>query len=225
MGLMGSLHCIGMCGALVFSIHSQGSNGKSRWDYLLSYYIGKTSTYIFLGILFGSLGQTFHLFLSQQKLSIIVGVSFLIYFGVSRFNPKYLAINIHSNLLNLTRLFSQLIQKKSNLKLFLMGAGNGFLPCGLVYTAAIASISTGHVINSVFFMLGFGIGTIPSLTSVVYIFKFIPEKLKPFLNYMYQYLILLIAILLILRGMNLGIPYISPAYNEHKEEVHSCCHK
>lgn len=225
MGFMGSMHCIGMCGPLVMSIHKSGGAHKPNPIYQLAYHIGKILSYVLIGIIFGALGQTFNLFLSQQKLSIAVGISFILFFIFSKINSSSLSSSLTSKILPVTRFFSQLVEGKSILKLFFTGIGNGFLPCGFVYAAAAASIATGQILDSALFMIGFGIGTIPALTSVIYFFRLLPERAKTFFNSIYHYLLVIVGILLILRGLNLGIPYISPAYDVEKEEVHGCCHK
>lgn len=225
LGLMGSVHCIGMCGPLVMSIHTRNGQNKSNIGYQAAYHFGKITAYLIIGLIFGSIGQSLHVFLSQQKLSILLGIGFILYFLFSHFkfgNSSYL---FASKLTQVSRFFTSIVEQKSLPKLFLSGLGNGFLPCGLVYTAASASIASGHWETSLWFMFGFGLGTIPSLTSVVYLVCIIPNHIRSFLSYFYKYLVLIVGILLILRGLNLGIPYISPAMNAETEEVHSCCHK
>lgn len=161
----------------------------------------------------------------NPKLSIIIGISFILFFIFSKIKSTPKSSSISSKILPLTRFFSLLVKKKSVLKMFFTGIGNGFLPCGLFYTAAAASIATGHMEDSILFMAGFGLGTVPALTTVIYFYRFIPQRAKIVFNHVYNYLLIIVGILLILRGLNLGIPYISPAYNSEKEEVHSCCHK
>lgn len=220
MGLLGSLHCIGMCGPLVASIHRQ----NKTFIHFAAYYIGKTSSYLLIGLLVGVLGSSLHLFLSQQKLSILIGCSFLIYFFIHKFqlNSKTTFPQLALKLSN--QFFSYKLQNIGS-KNLVMGIANGFLPCGLVYTAATASIASGHLSYSMLFMLGFGLGTIPSLTSVNFILKLIPKKFLPIWEKLYRYLTLLIGVLLILRGLNLGIPYLSPNFDTEKQEVGTCCHK
>jgi uncharacterized protein len=225
MGFMGSMHCIGMCGPLVMSIHKSGGTTKPNLNFQLAYHIGKILSYVLIGAFFGLLGQTFNLFLSQQKLSIAVGLSFILFFIFSKIKSKSFSSSLTSKILPIPRFFSQLVKDKSILKMFLTGIGNGFLPCGFVYAAAAASISTGQVIDSALFMIGFGAGTIPALTSVIYFFRLLSEKIKSFFNGIYRYMLIIVGILLILRGLNLGIPYLSPAYDTEKKAVHSCCQK
>jgi sulfite exporter TauE/SafE len=225
MGFMGSMHCIGMCGPLVMSIHKSGGTNKPNPLYQFAYHIGKILSYVLIGILFGAMGQTFNLFLSQQKLSIAIGVSFILFFLFGKIKSTSFSSSLTSKILTVTRFFSQLVEGKSILKMFFTGIGNGFLPCGFVYAAAVASIATGKILDSALFMIGFGIGTIPALTSVIYFFRLLPEKAKSLFNGIYNYLLIIVGILLILRGLNLGIPYISPAYDIETEEVHGCCHE
>lgn len=220
MGLLGSFHCIGMCGPLVLSIH-KGNRDIWQQSY---YHIGKLTSYILIGFIFGLLSSSLHLFLSQQKLSIIVGLSFLIYFIFQSIQPTPSSPVARISVKISNFLFKYQF-KHPFLKYFTIGLGNGFLPCGLVYTAAVASVASGHIEQSILFMIGFGLGTIPSLTGIQLIFQLIPEQVKVVWNSMYRYLILIVGILLIMRGLNLGIPYLSPAYDLEKEEIHSCCHK
>lgn len=225
MGLMGSMHCIGMCGPLVMSLHTHAGITKQNILYQAAYHIGKMVAYVFIGIVFGILGQTMHLFLSQQKLSILLGIGFILFFLLNKIKLMNLSAFNSSKILPITRFFNQLVTEKSSSKMFFIGIGNGFLPCGFLYTAASASIATGYLTDSILFMVGFGLGTIPSLTAAIYIFKYLPQKTKLIFSYLYNYLTLIIGILLILRGLNLGIPYISPELNLEKEEIHGCCHK
>jgi len=225
MGFMGSIHCIGMCGPLVMSLHGRGGGVRSNAFYQLAYHIGKICSYMVIGVQFGILGQTFHFFLSQQKLSLVIGISFILFFLFSKITSSKLSNSLTAKFLPITRFFNHIVVEKSILKMFLTGIGNGFLPCGFVYTAASASIATGKIEDSVLFMAGFGFGTIPALTGVIYLFHLVPERIKSSCNFIYRYLLIILGVLLILRGLNLGIPYISPAYNVETEEVHGCCHK
>jgi sulfite exporter TauE/SafE len=121
MGFMGSMHCIGMCGPLVMSIHKSGGTHKPNPIYQLAYHLGKILSYVLIGIIFGALGQTFNLFLSQQKLSIVVGASFILFFIFSKLKSRPISSSLTSKLLPITRFFSQLVTEKSVLKLFLTG--------------------------------------------------------------------------------------------------------
>lgn len=220
LGLMGSLHCIGMCGPLLAQIHA-----KKRILFQIYHHSGRILAYLILGSITGVLGQSMHWFVSQQVLSILIG-SLMILYGI--FNSYW---NSHSNIFIsklLNKIPTYFFQNRDHdgfSKHFIYGLGNGFLPCGLVYTAAAASISEGHLRDSVLFMFGFGIGTIPSLMSFVYLFKKVSSNVLTAFEFIYKYIVIIVGVLLILRGLGLNIPYISPALNPETNEVHGCCHK
>lgn len=219
MGIAGSLHCLGMCGPLVLALFRK----KDHSGYLI-YHIGKSAAYILIGLAFGILGQTFHLFLSMQKLSILAGVSLLIY-TLIQFGSQWAWIKSFPNLPVIV--YSTLRKLLSYLRLnprYFAGFLNGFLPCGLVYVAATSSIASGNILHSMLWMLSFGIGTLPSLSLVYFSWSNL-EKACPGLTKNLQWRIsFIIAILLIFRGLNLGIPILSPHCDSETKKV-ECCHK
>ena len=120
----------------------------------------------------------------------------------------------------------QLFFKKNNSSLFSIGLLNGLLPCGLVYMAAAGAVATGNIISSIFFMAFFGLGTLPVMWSVAFFGNFISINIRQSIRKAYPYMMMLMACLLILRGLGLGIPYVSPEVAQQKEKVVSgCCHK
>ncbi len=221
MGLLGSIHCMGMCGPLVLGIFKDTLSSKP-YNYFL-YHFGKLMAYGTLGFGFGLLGKSLHLFISQQQLSILTGALLLLYYIINKmsgFNEKM--THLSTTTYNRIKTFTNQMPLP---KFYLLGFLNGFLPCGLVYLAATSSIATGHVLKSILWMVGFGIGTIPSLTLILWLSRMFQSKFNPILSQIYQQLTLVLAVLLILRGLNLGIPYISPKYNPVEEKVSKCCHR
>lgn len=221
MGLLGSIHCMGMCGPLVLGIFKDSLSSKP-YNYIL-YHLGKLMAYGTIGFGFGLLGKSLHLFISQQQLSILTGALLLIYYIITKVSGS------NEKMSQLTTIIYNRIKTITNQmplpKFYLLGFLNGFLPCGLVYLAATSSIATGHVLKSILWMVGFGIGTIPSLTFILWLSRMFQSKFNPILSQIYQQLTLVLAVLLILRGLNLGIPYISPKYNPQEEKVSKCCHR
>lgn len=234
LGFLGSLHCIGMCGpiALALPVHQKGFWG--RIGGILAYNIGRSITYGAFGLLLGSVGQRFAYFGYQQALSLVMGI--LILLGV--FFTKYSASQFLS-MKPLQRFISSVKNKMIKLfnrtsigALFSIGLLNGFLPCGLLYVALAGSLTQADPLKSCLFMILFGISTIPLMFSVSYMGKWLSQSLKQRFQHMTPMIVSAMAILLIVRGLNLGIPYFSPKLAVEKEvnsvvcdTVLSCCHK
>jgi sulfite exporter TauE/SafE len=101
-----------------------------------------------------------------------------------------------------------LFKSKSIFATLFIGFLNGLLPCGMVYLALGSAIATGSVTGGGMFMMFFGLGTMPALMLVglggqIFGFKYVLQKWMP-------YMIATMGMVLILRGMNLGIPFLSP---------------
>ena len=107
--------------------------------------------------------------------------------------------------------------------MFLIGAANGLLPCGMVYFAIAGALAAGSVVHGVLFMASFGLGTFPLMMLLSYFGFIINISLRNKIRKAVPYFMAAIAILLILRGMNLGIPYISPSFNAAGESIP--CHR
>ena len=94
--------------------------------------------------------------------------------------------------------------------LFWIGILNGFLPCGLVYIAIAGAIGTQSLVQGILFMVLFGLGTIPMLLVVSILGNLISISLRNKINKLIPYVIVFVGIVFILRGLNLGIPFLSP---------------
>ena len=95
--------------------------------------------------------------------------------------------------------------------LFLIGLLNGLLPCGLVYMAVAGALATGNIVYSGLFMAFFGLGTLPAMLAMSYAGSFVSLTMRNKIKKAVPYILCFMGILLILRGLNLNIPYISPA--------------
>ncbi len=226
-GIVGSFHCIGMCGPLALSLPIAKKSILAKLSGAFIYNAGRVVTYSFLGAIFGLVGQTFFLFGFQQWLSIIAGSIILILVVLP--NTNLVSNNISkstSQFFNKLRTtLANLFNKKSSGSLFTIGLLNGFLPCGLVYMAIAGAIATGSVGSSILFMAAFGFGTLPIMWSVVFFGNFVSISLRKNIRRAYPYMMAFMACLLILRGMGLGIPYVSPKFNSQKAAAIECCSK
>jgi sulfite exporter TauE/SafE len=224
MGLLGSFHCVGMCGPLALSLPLNSDSFWSKFSGSLLYNAGRIVTYSVFGLLFGAIGKSVALFGYQQWLSILLGV-LIIFFIVL---PKRIAVFNNNNfalhfLEKIRASLGKLFLKKNYASLFLIGLLNGLLPCGLVYMAVAGAAATGDIINSIFFMAFFGLGTLPMMWSVAFFGNYVSIGIRHKIRKAYPYMMMLLACLLILRGMGMGIPYISPKVNVEKKEVLRCC--
>ncbi|MGE5680745.1 MAG: sulfite exporter TauE/SafE family protein, partial [Bacillota bacterium] len=211
-GLFGSLHCIGMCGPIVLALPESSAERSRFIAGRLLYNSGRILSYAFIGLILGLFGSGFAMFGFQQDLSIALGVLILISvvftYGIrnSRFNFHF--SNVYTS--KLKSLFSRYLTKKSGSSLFILGILNGFLPCGLVYVAIAGAISTASSIKAALFMASFGLGTLPLMFAVSLFGNFLNINIRRKLNRLIPVFACILALILILRGMNLGIPYISP---------------
>ena len=102
------------------------------------------------------------------------------------------------------------LKKKTPDTFLTIGFLNGFLPCGLVYMAVFGAIATGGMWTGSLYMALFGIGTIPLMTFAIYLGNFLNVQVRTRIRKAIPVFVVAIACLFILRGMGLGIPYISP---------------
>jgi sulfite exporter TauE/SafE len=88
---------------------------------------------------------------------------------------------------------------------------NGFLPCGMVYVALFGAIAMQSPSLGILYMVLFGLGTVPMMSSIVYLNSFLTISIRNKIQKAISYVAVFIGIVFILRGLGLGIPYISPS--------------
>lgn len=214
LGAVGSVHCIGMCGPLAMALPSVSKNETSRFLSTLLYNVGRMLTYSIYGLLAGIIGMSFALFGFQQWLSIILGLLIIVYVLFSK--KKYAQPGTVFMLLEKLRaLLGNLFFKRNYHSVFFIGLLNGLLPCGMVYMALAGAVSTGSMLKSAFFMAAFGLGTLPVMWSIAFFGSSVSLNMRLSIKKLYPYLMFGMALLLIVRGLGLGIPYMSPLLNEH----------
>lgn len=224
-GFAGSLHCVGMCGPLALSLPVSHTNNLSRITGGLVYNSGRILTYTLLGLILGSFGKLIILTEWQSKLSLALGVIILLYLFV----PKKYFHFTSSNSLNKPYLFlrkqlGSLFQSKKQSSLLYIGLLNGLLPCGLVYLALSSSAITANSIHGGMFMFFFGLGTLPAMFATVVLGNYLNQSIRLKINKAVPVLLFFMAVLLILRGLELGIPFISPAFPDGIDKVSVSCH-
>ena len=236
LGLASNFHCIGMCGPIAMAIPVNRSSNLTIALGALQYNLGRIITYAVLGLIIGSIGITINTFGILQWLSIIAGIGIILYawrkYFQNLFSSKLPSIGIQPVL---NKGLGKIIKSNSPFKLLLLGTLNGLLPCGMVFVALGNALLTGGVIPSALAMIAFGIGTLPAMVAVTFMANKINVSARKKLNRIVPYMLTLVGLLIILRGMNLGIPFISPSatviekvINEDGEVESSvqmdCCH-
>lgn len=212
LGLLGSFHCVGMCGPIAFMLPVDRSNSTKKVVQILTYHFGRVLAYSLIGIVFGLVGKGLYLFGVQQQLSIAIGILMIVIVLIPTqiFNKYNFSKPIYKLISKVKSSLGQALKKKTADTFLTIGFLNGFLPCGLVYMAVIASMATQSAIQSSLYMVLFGLGTIPLMTTAIYIGKFLNATVKQRIQKAIPVFVVIIGLLFIFRGMGLGIPYLSP---------------
>lgn len=225
-GLISSLHCIGMCGPIAMMLPLERSNPTKKAIQILLYHAGRLTAYGSLGLIFGFLGKGLYLAGMQQQLSIIAGVLIITIVIVpekvfAKYNFSRPIYNILSKIK--TSLGSQFINKTLK-AIFTIGLLNGFLPCGLVYAALFGAIAMQNEFYGATYMLFYGIGTIPMMTAVVYMTTLFSNPFRNKIQKLIPIVTVCIGVLFIMRGLGLGIPYLSPSTMSLYVQANPNCH-
>ncbi|MCF8240598.1 MAG: sulfite exporter TauE/SafE family protein [Melioribacteraceae bacterium] len=211
-GFFGSFHCVGMCGPIAIALPVFTD---SKWVLLYSrilYNLGRVITYAAIGALFGLFGNRLALAGFQQDISIFFGVVIILYVILPRkIKTAFAKTIIYRAVSDFVKgSFQKVMKYKSSSSLFVIGLLNGLLPCGFVYVALAGAMTTGDFLSGAGFMALFGFGTFPIMLAASLAGKFINVKIRQKINKLIPALAVLLAMLFILRGLSLGIPYISP---------------
>ena len=223
-GLGGSLHCVGMCGPLLLAFHGSQELSVNSLSRQLLYHSGRITTYAVFGGITGLLGQTIKIAGFQQGLSIFIGV--LIGLGaLGIIGHSFTAVKwpfMDRIFLKLKMKMGALLHKGKDTSRFVLGMLNGFLPCGLVYVGLGGAMTTGCYEEGMLFMTFFGLGTLPLLLGVTFLGSLIKPALRNSLRPAMLGITLVFSVLLILRGLNLDIPYLSPQISGPVDEITDC---
>lgn len=172
-GLLGGVHCFGMCGSIVGILTAQLPEDGTRWPFHLAYNSGRIASYTLAGLLVGAVGQAGlllrdvvpvqHLLFALSSLMLIaLGLYLAGIWGMVRRIEKAGSVLWHL-IQPLTR---PLFPVTSPARAFLLGTLWGWLPCGLVYSVLVTALASGHAQSGALIMLAFGLGTLPSLLAI-----------------------------------------------------------
>ncbi len=215
LGLMGSFHCLGMCGPIAFILPVDRYSKPKMALQTFLYHLGRMTAYATIGFIFGFLGKGISLIGFQQNVSLIMGIlmvtfAFIPSTKILRLKPL---AGWNKFVYFVKNALSGYLKKRSTFGFYIIGFFNGLLPCGLVYIALVGAMATGDPIMGALYMAIFGLGTAPMMTLAIYLGNFVSLKVRNKINKLIPYAVVLVGILFILRGLNLGIKYLSPSDN------------
>lgn len=213
LGLISSLHCVGMCGPIAMMLPVDHQSEAKKVTQIITYHLGRLTAYATIGLIFGLLGRGFFLAGLQQKMSVFIGLAMIaaVLIPERMFSKYNLSKPVYKVISNIKSTLGKQFKNKSYKSLFAIGLLNGFLPCGMVYVALFGAIAMQSAGFGILYMLLFGLGTIPLMTIVVYIHSLLKLPFRNKIQKAIPYVAVVIGVLFILRGLGLGIPYVSPS--------------
>ncbi len=171
-GLLGSSHCIGMCGGIVGALNGGISQfGKpsagSLFPYHIAYNLGRISSYVLVGLLAGFIGSTLIEVGVSPVMGGLIAASFMIALGLYLTDWWRGLVWLERAGGHLWKYLQPIGQKflpvTSLPKALMLGLIWGWLPCGMVYAAVAWSLTSGSAMQGAWLMFGFGLGTLPAL--------------------------------------------------------------
>lgn len=223
LGLISSFHCVGMCGPLALALPVAHLGRGKQWLSLGLYNAGRVITYGALGLIFGLAGRKLYLAGFQQWFSIGAGLLMLVlafqYFIRKRSVQPVWLNGFHRRV---QAWMQWSLQSKHISGYLVLGMANGLLPCGMVYLAIAGALTTTQVYQGVVFMVLFGAGTLPAMMALGIFGLRADLTVRKRIKQAMPFVIGGVALLLILRGLNLGIPFISPHLSGAVADSASC---
>lgn len=212
LGLISSLHCMGMCGPIAMMLPLNYNNPAKKAAQILLYHFGRMTAYGSLGLLFGIVGRGFYLAGLQQQASIIAGIVMItiVLLPEKQFAKYNFSKPIYRIISKIKTGLGSQFRKRSYKALFITGLLNGYLPCGLVYAALFGALAMQNIAFSTAYMLLYGLGTIPLMSLVVYASSLFKNAWRNSVTKIVPYIAVCIGIWFIVRGLSLSIPYLSP---------------
>jgi len=173
LGFFGGGHCVGMCGGLSSAFALQLPPGLNRAGLIVLLNLGRISSYVFIGLLVGAIGQIGisldqtrwlqnGLYLSANLLLLFLGLYLA---GISSLATRIESIG-RPVWKRLNPLLNRLLPIQSVPACFGVGMLWGWLPCGLVYSASLYALGSGNALEGGLYMLAFALGTLPNLLAM-----------------------------------------------------------
>lgn len=202
-----------MCGPIAFALPVDRTNKSKMIFQTFLYHFGRLFSYALIGFIFGIVGKGLYLAGFQQRLSIVMGVLMIliVLIPVQIFNKYNFSKPLYKFIGYVKSKLGFYLRRKTNSTFFSIGFFNGFLPCGLVYMALIGAIATSNATSGALYMFLFGLGTIPMMSIAVLAGNFLKISVRNKIQKVIPIFVVIIGLLFILRGLGLGIPYLSPS--------------
>lgn len=203
-GLLGSAHCLGMCGGFVL-LYSSNFQGRSPALHHLSYNLGRILAYCLIGAAMGAMGSFAEtatymkgfqgmILLLASIIMVLAGFGML---GLTRMpTPDWLNLSNYSPFRNMVRKMSR---PGLTGAIFPLGFLLGFLPCGLVYTLAIRASTGGSAIEGGLIMAAFGLGTLPAMMGFGFLSRILTSRQRGRIYYLAAVPVILMGVRGILR--------------------------
>ncbi len=225
-GLISSLHCIGMCGPIALMLPVDQNNSAKKASQILTYHLGRLVAYSSIGLFFGLVGKGLYIAGLQQKMSVVIGIAMILVVSIPEksFAKYNFSKPVFKLISNVKQHLGAQFKNKSYKSLFTIGLLNGYLPCGMVYVALFGAIAMQSASLGVLYMLLFGLGTVPMMSLVVYVKSFITVSFRNKVQRAIPYVAVAVGCLFILRGLGLGIPYLSPSNMSLYVQATPNCH-
>lgn len=226
LGLLGSFHCVGMCGPIAFMLPVSRDNEVKKFFQIFLYHLGRLLAYGIIGLSFGLIGKSLNLFGMQQQLSIGVGILMIlvILLPSKQFQKYNFSQPLYRLIGKIKTSLGAALKKRSPDTFFTIGFLNGFLPCGLVYMAVFGAVAAGSIYSGSLYMLLFGLGTIPLMTTAVYFSSLLGGTMKKKVQRLIPAFVIIIGLLFIIRGLGLDIPFLSPTSMTTEVTASASCH-
>ena len=204
LGLIGSIHCVGMCGGFALMVAQTSGNRRGFLIGQVFYYLGKTTTYMILGSIVGGFGALItHAFSGiQQTLSMLLGLVFiLVGAGLIGWLKGMGSTALLARWKPLTSAMGRLMKEKTRAATFGLGVLNGLLPCGLVYGALAIAVVSGSALSGALYMGAFGLATIPALFTLASLGTVMRPLWRHRLHQVSGVIVMLLGIITMLRGL------------------------
>ncbi len=224
MGLVGSLHCVGMCGPLMLAVPYSPSQKSRILMEVLSYQFGRILTYALLGAIIGWIGQGLYLAGLQTFFSVTTGAILLIAVLFSFDLENFIArLPLLDKLNNLVKSQVNALWKQQGRGFHIkIGMLNGLLPCGLVYLAIVGAVTLSNALYSTLYMVSFGLGTLPLLVLTILAGQRLSIRWRSRIQKLYPLFIAAVGILLIVRGLGFDVPRTFDFWQVSQGEVPVC---
>ncbi|MGB7786779.1 MAG: sulfite exporter TauE/SafE family protein [Salinimicrobium sp.] len=225
-GILGSFHCVGMCGPIAFMLPVSRDNAAKKFLQIFLYHFGRILAYSLIGLAFGIVGKSLNLFGLQQYLSIAAGLLMIavILLPTKTFQKYNFSKPVFGMVGRVKSSLGSALKKKTPDTFLTIGFLNGLLPCGLVYMAVFGAVAGGSIVNGSLYMMLFGLGTIPLMTGAVYFSGMLNGIIRKRVQKLIPVFVVLVGLLFIIRGLGLGIPYLSPAPVTEVVSAGMSCH-